>query len=118
MRTESGALCHINCSRRAVYGYDQRLEAFGSKGMVRSRNKRPTTMERYTETATGTRDPLLDFFIERYDEAYHAELADFIACVQERQPPSVGFEDGRRALLLADAANESLASGRVIPVTF
>lgn len=118
LRTQSGALCHINCSRRAVFGYDQRLEAFGSKGMVRSRNRRATTMERYTETATGTRDPLLNFFIERYDEAYVAELNDFIARVENRQPPAVTFEDGRRALLLADAANESRASGRVIPVTY
>ena len=116
MRTASGALCHINCSRRAVFGYDQRLEAFGSKGMVRSRNRRPTTVERYTATETGTRDPLLNFFIERYDEAYHAELADFIACVKDGRTPSVTFDDGRRALLLADAANESRASGRVIPV--
>ncbi len=118
MRTGSGALCHINCSRRAVYGYDQRLEAFGSKGMVRSRNRRATTMERYTETATGTRDPLLNFFIERYDEAYVAELNDFIARVENRKPLAVTFEDGRRALLLADAANESRASGRVIPVAY
>jgi myo-inositol 2-dehydrogenase/D-chiro-inositol 1-dehydrogenase len=118
MRTASGALCHINCSRRAVFGYDQRLEAFGSKGMVRSRNRRATTVERYTETATGTRDPLLNFFIERYEEAYVAEIADFIARVEKREPVAVTFEDGRRALLLADAANESLASGRVIPVTY
>ena len=118
MRTASGALCHINCSRRAVFGYDQRLEAFGSKGMVRSRNRRGTTVERYTDAATGARDPLLNFFIERYDEAYVAELADFIARVEKREPLAVTFEDGRRALLLADAANESRASGRVIPVTY
>ena len=118
LRAASGALCHITCSRRAVFGYDQRLEAFGSKGMVRSRNRRATTVERYTETATGARDPLLNFFIERYDEAYRAELADFIACVRDGRPPAVTFEDGRRALLLADAANESRASGRAVTVTF
>ncbi|NNG04930.1 MAG: inositol 2-dehydrogenase [Inquilinus sp.] len=116
MRAASGALCHINCSRRAVFGYDQRLEAFGSRGMVRSRNRRPTTVERYTETATGTRDPLLNFFIERYQEAYVAEIADFIARVEKGEPLAVTFEDGQKALLLADAANESRASGRAVKV--
>ncbi|MGP1395355.1 MAG: inositol 2-dehydrogenase [Inquilinaceae bacterium] len=116
MRAASGALCHISCSRRAVFGYDQRLEAFGSKGMVRSKNRRPTTVERYGATATAARDPLLNFFIERYAEAYVHEIDDFIDAVEQGRPPSVTFEDGRRALILADAAIESRKTGRVVEV--
>ena len=114
LATASGVLCHINNSRRAVYGYDQRLEAFGSLGMVRSNNRRATTLTRHTAMSTGNRDPLLNFFIERYQEAYINEINDFIAALEEKRPPAVGFEDGRRALLLADAAYESLRSGRKV----
>ena len=116
MRTESGKQCHINCSRRAVYGYDQRLEVFGSKGMVQSGNRRATTIERYTQSATAQLDPLLYFFIDRYPEAYVNELNDFIDAVAAKREPSVTFEDGRRALMLADAANESLHTGTAVRV--
>jgi myo-inositol 2-dehydrogenase/D-chiro-inositol 1-dehydrogenase len=62
---------HVNSSFRAVYGYDQRIEAFGSQGMLISRNHQPTALERYD--AAGVRqDPLLRFFIERYAESYRA----------------------------------------------
>ena len=118
LATASGTLCHINNSRRAVYGYDQRLEAFGEKGMVCSDNQRPTTVTRYGVDATGVLDPLLNFFIERYWQAYHAELNDFIEAVEQGRQPAVTFEDGRRALLLADAAYQSLASGQKVKVSF
>lgn len=118
LETVSGALCHINNSRRAVYGYDQRLEAFGELGMVRSNNQRATTVTRHTATETGVHDPLLNFFIERYTEAYHAEINDFIDAVKTGRTPAVTFEDGRRALMLADAAYESLSSGRKVSVSF
>ncbi len=117
MRTESGKQCHINCSRRAVYGYDQRLEVFGSKGMVQSGNRRGTMIERYTQSATAQLDPLLYFFIDRYPEAYDNEINDFIDAVANNREPAVTFEDGRRALMLADAANESLKTGAVVRVT-
>lgn len=118
MRTQSGALCHINNSRRAVYGYDQRVEVFGAKGMVRSDNRRATDIERYAATGTATRDPLMPFFIERYPEAYVDELDDFIDAVEQGRQPSVTFEDGRRALILADAANEALRTGRSVPIRY
>ncbi|MCB1806255.1 MAG: inositol 2-dehydrogenase, partial [Candidatus Competibacteraceae bacterium] len=114
LTTASGILCHINNSRRAVYGYDQRLEAFGSLGMVRSNNQRATTLTRHTAEHSGSRDPLLHFFIERYQQAYQAEINDFIAAIAEQRTPTVSFEDGRRALLLADAAYESLRTGRKV----
>jgi myo-inositol 2-dehydrogenase/D-chiro-inositol 1-dehydrogenase len=118
MQATSGALVHINNSRRAVYGYDQRVEAFGATGMVQSDNLRATTLTRADAGATGVREPLLNFFLERYRQAYLAELGEFIQVAARRQPPSVGFEDGRCALLLANAAWESLRSGRSVPVRY
>ena len=117
MRTASGVLCHINCSRRAVYGYDQRLEVFGSAGMVISGNRHPTTVERYTATATAAKDPVVNFFLERYPEAYNAEINDFIDAVETGRTPAVTFEDGRRALMLADAATESRKTGKTVTVS-
>jgi len=118
MKAASGALVHINNSRRAVYGYDQRVEAFGAKGMVQSDNRRATTVRRSTAERTDARDPLLHFFIERYAQAYVDELNDFIDAVEQKRAPAVGFEDGRRALILADAAWESTRSGRAVQVRY
>ena len=111
----SGALAHVNASFRATYGYDQRIEAFGEKGMLVSRNHQPTGLERYD--ASGVRqDPLLRFFIERYAVSYLRELEDFVDAVRSRRAPSITLEDGRRALALADAAVESAKTGRTVPV--
>jgi myo-inositol 2-dehydrogenase/D-chiro-inositol 1-dehydrogenase len=118
MKTASGKLCHINNSRRASYGYDQRVEAFGSAGMLISNNRTATTVERYTATATAVRDPLLNFFIDRYGDAYRNQVDAFIDAVAGGREPSPGFEDGRRALILADAALESLATGKVVKVRY
>jgi len=116
LRAASGALVHISNSRRAVYGYDQRVEAFGSKGMVQSGNRRESEIARTTGAHTGAQAPLLNFFIERYTEAYVAEIDDFVAAVEAGRTPSVTFEDGRRALMLADAAVESLKTGKAVDV--
>ena len=118
MKAESGALVHINNSRRAVYGYDQRVEAFGSKGMVQSDNHRATTMRRYSAERTDAKDPLLHFFIERYKQAYVDELNEFIDVVEKKAKPSVDFEDGRRALIIADAAWEATRTGRAIKISY
>jgi myo-inositol 2-dehydrogenase/D-chiro-inositol 1-dehydrogenase len=111
-------LCHVNCSRRAVYGYDQRAEVFGSQGMVISTNHTATAVERHGATATAAREPLLNFFIERYDAAYMGEINDFIETVRSGRPAAVGFEDGRRALILADAALESHKTGKTVQVAY
>ena len=118
MRTVSGTLCHINNSRRTNYGYDQRVEAFGALGMARSNNVRPTEVTRYGEERTTQLDPLLHFFIERYREAYAAEIRDFLDCLQTKRAPSVSFEDGRRALILAEAAIKSLKENRPVSVDY
>ena len=117
MRAESGALCHLDNSFRATYGYDQRVEVFGSRGMVRSDNLRPTSIERYRAQATAVRDPLLPFFAERYAASYAREIDDFIDSIEAGREPSVTFDDGYRALVLAAAADESLATGRAVTVT-
>jgi myo-inositol 2-dehydrogenase/D-chiro-inositol 1-dehydrogenase len=116
LKTRGGALCHINNSRRAAYGYDQRVEVFGAKGMVRSDNLRPTAILKSNEAATDARDPLLPFFVERYAQSYVHEIDDFIDAVLSRRKPSVGAEDGRRALLLADAALQAHRTGRTVRI--
>ncbi len=116
MRCESGALVHISNSRRAIYGYDQRVEVFGSRGMVQSGNRRESEVLRTTAEITSAREPLLEFFAERYAAAYAAEIEDFIDAIENCRTPSVTFEDGRRALILADAAAASLESGTVVRV--
>lgn len=118
MRTESGTLCHINNSRRTNYGYDQRVEAFGAEGMVRSNNHRPSEVSRYGASGTATRDKLLHFFIERYRAAYEAEIRDFIDQVTAGKAPNVTFEDGRCALILSEAALKSYQTNQPVKVDY
>jgi myo-inositol 2-dehydrogenase/D-chiro-inositol 1-dehydrogenase len=114
LRAASGALVHINNSRRCAYGYDQRLEAFGEKGMLLAGNRRETTVEAHLADRTLCQDPVLQFFIQRYSDAYAAEISHFVAAVQARMAPTPGFEDGVQALRLADAATESSRTGRIV----
>jgi len=118
MQTESGKLCHINNSRHASYGYDQRLEAHGSKGMIRSENHEQTTVERFNEQGSSWRDPLPFFFIERYRQAFLDQLDAFIEALESNKPTQVNFEDGRKALILANAAYESIESGTTVEVKY
>jgi len=113
LRMAKGALVHVNSSFRAVYGYDQRIEAFGEKGMLISGNQTPTTLERHDKDGI-RRDPLLHFFIDRYAESYRRELDAFIHAIKTRTTPSIGIDDGRRALMIAEAGVRSAKSG--IPV--
>jgi myo-inositol 2-dehydrogenase/D-chiro-inositol 1-dehydrogenase len=116
MKTASGKQCHINNSRKAVYGYDQRFEVFGSRGMLLNDNLRPSTLRRYDEARTEARDPLLNFFLERYAEAYRLELEAFVEAVTAGGKMPVTVRDGRQALRLADAALESAGSGRAVKI--
>lgn len=111
LRTASGRLCQISNSRRATYGYDQRIEAHGASGLLRAGNVLPTTVE--LADAHGFRsDPVLPFFLERYAAAYRAELGAFIDAISGGAPVRPDGEDGLRALLLADAAVEAARTGR------
>jgi myo-inositol 2-dehydrogenase/D-chiro-inositol 1-dehydrogenase len=113
LRTASGKLCSISNSRRATYGYDQRIEAHGAAGMLRAGNVAESTLER--AGAEGfTTAPALPFFLERYAAAYRAELDAFVAAVASGSAPAPGGRDGLAALLLADAAAESLRTGRAV----
>jgi myo-inositol 2-dehydrogenase/D-chiro-inositol 1-dehydrogenase len=116
LRTASGRQCSITNYRKATYGYDQRVEAVGELGMIKAENRRATTVERWDGRRTEAKDPILHFFIERYREAYVLELDDFIAALETGRPCDPGFEAGRRALLLANAAYESMATGRIVRV--
>jgi myo-inositol 2-dehydrogenase / D-chiro-inositol 1-dehydrogenase len=113
LRTASGKLCQISNSRRATYGYDQRIEAHGSKGLLRAGNVTATTVELATGTGFQS-DPVLPFFLERYAGAYRAELGAFIAAVTSGDAPRPDDADGLKALLLADAAARSAQTGQSV----
>jgi myo-inositol 2-dehydrogenase/D-chiro-inositol 1-dehydrogenase len=116
LRIASGRQCSITNYRKATYGYDQRVEAVGELGMIKAGNRRATTVERWDGGRTEAKDPILHFFIERYREAYVLELDEFIEALESGRPCTALFEDGRRALLLANAAYESIRTGRVAHV--
>jgi len=113
MKTKSGKLCHINNSRRAAYGYDQRIEVHGAKGRLLAGNQTATTVELANESAVSADKPL-HFFLERYAAAYRAELATFVEALVNQKPMPVGAADGRQALVLAEAAAKSLRTGRPV----
>ncbi len=113
LRTASGRLCSISNSRRASYGYDQRIEAHGVLGMLRAGNVPVSTLER-AGAGGFTTEVALPFFLERYAAAYRAELDAFVAGVVGGQAVRPDGRDGLAALLLADAAAESLRSGRAV----
>lgn len=113
LKTKSGKQAMISNSRRATYGYDQRIEVHGSEGLVSAENQRPVSIE-VAGTKGYTRPPLHDFFMTRYTEAYAAEIAAFIAALADGSAMSPSGEDGLAALALADAALTSAKEGRVI----
>ena len=117
LRTASGKQCHINNSRTAVYGYDQRVELMGSKGMIISDNRKPHEMRRYSATTVEAAQPYQFFFLERYNEAFMAEIDGFVDCIEKGAKPLASFEDGRRALILAEAAYLSLKERRLVQVS-
>jgi myo-inositol 2-dehydrogenase/D-chiro-inositol 1-dehydrogenase len=114
LRAKSGALIQINNSRHCAYGYDQRIEAFGANGMLRAGNQHATSVGAWTTTSSGARDPVLHFFIQRYQQAYEAEVDCFVASLEQARPMSPDFNDGMQALRLALAAEQSLRSGQTV----
>ena len=115
--TGSGKQAIITNSRKAVYGYDQRVELFGNRGMVISENHRQNLVTKHSAAATNISAPLQNFFIERYQDAFAAEIDNFVDGVEGKAALDVDFEDGRLALVLAEAAGRSVAEGRVILVS-
>jgi myo-inositol 2-dehydrogenase / D-chiro-inositol 1-dehydrogenase len=117
LRTASGKQCHINNSRTAVYGYDQRVELMGTSGMLISDNRKPHELRRFTAKTTETSEPYQFFFLERYLEAFNAEIDGFVDCVEKNATPLASFEDGRQALILAEAAYLSMREKRLVKVS-
>ncbi len=113
LKTANGKIAQITNSRRASYGYDQRFEVHGARGMVRAQNVPLTTVEIATETGFRA-DPVLPFFLERYAAAYRAELDHFLDCLTTGTAPSPSGEDGLKAQLLADAATVSHRTGKPV----
>lgn len=115
LTTASGRICQISCSRRASYGYDQRVEVHGAAGMLRAENVLENTVE--VASAEGfRRAPAQHFFLERYTAAYRAEMRHFLDALRNGIRPAPTIQDGLRAQLLADAASESRASGLAVRV--
>jgi myo-inositol 2-dehydrogenase/D-chiro-inositol 1-dehydrogenase len=115
MQTASGKIAVITNSRRATYGYDQRLEVHGSKGMLRAGNVHNTTVE--LANAQGfAGDPIMHFFTERYGAAYANEVNHFIDGIAKGVSSRPNGQDGLQAQKLADAATESWKTGKPVKV--
>jgi myo-inositol 2-dehydrogenase/D-chiro-inositol 1-dehydrogenase len=112
LKTASGKLCVIANSRRSGFGYDQRIEAYASAGMVRADNVLESTVQTWSEGGAAA-DRFQNFFLDRYAEAYRREM-DHFADILDGATPSVGYADGVAALALAEAAAESVRTGEVI----
>jgi myo-inositol 2-dehydrogenase/D-chiro-inositol 1-dehydrogenase len=106
----------IDNSRQAVYGYDQRVEVFGSKGMVAVSNKKPDTAE--CSTTRGVQSSLPFFwFLERYTDSYIAEMRAFIECIQQNKPSPVTGLDARVPIVMAYAAKTSYTKNRPVKLS-
>jgi myo-inositol 2-dehydrogenase/D-chiro-inositol 1-dehydrogenase len=113
IRTRKGRLAQISTSRRAAYGYDQRFEVLGSKGMLQARNHTPTEVTAAT-AASVSRDKPEHFFLERYRVAYANEMAHFFEALAQGTPVRTTIDDGVKALELAEAATTSWREKRIV----
>ena len=112
----NGAIAVIDNSRHASYGYDQRIEIFGSKGLIGMNNQRIDQV--YTADGKGTHQSVPPhFFIERYAASYKNEMALFIKSLHQNNPPLVGAADGLRAMDLAIAAQQSITKKQLISIS-
>ena len=116
LRFENGSIGIIDNSRKAVYGYDQRVEVFGSKGMVASKNV--PIDSHMLSNREGIHSALpLNFFLDRYIASYMSEMQEFIDCIQNGRPPPVSGEDGRIAVVMALAAKKSYEENRPVQLS-
>ena len=107
MKTKKGVQCIITNSRHCSFGYDQRIELFGSKGMIISDNQRDLETVLYSKNSTDNRTQLKNFFIERYSEAYKIQLNDLVKICKKNSKPLANFDDGKKSLILAEIAKKS-----------
>jgi len=113
LRFAGGAIGSIDNSRRAAYGYDQRVEVFGSGGCVTADNNYPNTAV-VSDAQSVHRDLPFNFFMDRYTESYVNEIRAFVACILDDTPPPVSGLDGRIPVVMGYAAKKSLAEGRPV----
>lgn len=111
LQMPSGALIHINNSRACPYGFDQRLEAFGTESMVQTVNHRDDTLVRWGSDRTVAHAPLKHFFLERYDQSFYNALDEFYNALTQDRAPSATATDGRNALAIALACTQSAKTG-------
>ncbi len=114
LKMPSGCLVHVNNSRKSVYGFDQRIEAFGSGGMVQTKNQHDDNLLRSSGTQTMARAPLKHFFLERYAASFERMVQEFVDAIQGSTPASVSAADGRAALAIALACEKSRREGRAV----
>lgn len=117
LRLSNGALVQIDCSRRAAYGYDERIEVLGSKGMVEARRHRVGAVTRYVEGAT-VDDSMHAGWLERLKPSYLNALEHFVDAISRGESPGPTLLDGLRAQAIAEAATRSLASGRAEQIDY
>lgn len=117
LTTADGRICQISNSRRATYGYDQRLEVHGSCGMLRADNALENTVEIANESGF-QKAPAKHFFLERYEAAYTAEMKNFVDSINSGRPMSPTIDDGLRAQIMADAATQSYELGKPVAIQF
>lgn len=112
---EDGTMAVIDNCRKAVYGYDQRLEVFGSKGMAQAENNFPNNHKLYTESGVSGDLPL-HFFLERYDASYNQEVREFIDALVSGGKMPVDGNDGLQSIAIGLAAKKSVAEGRPVKI--
>ena len=118
MKTKKGVQCVITNSRHCSFGYDQRIELFGSKGMMISDNQRELETVLYSKNSTDNKTQLKNFFIERYSKAYKIQLNDLVKICRKQSKPIANFEDGRKSLIIAEIAKKSLNTKKFEKITF
>ena len=117
MKSNNGVICIITNSRHCSFGYDQRVELFGKNGMLISGNKKIDETEIYNSKSSNNKKPFLNFFIDRYKEAYKIQLNDLVSLTKKNIKPRSTFYDGYEALKLANAARKSIILKRAVKLT-
>ena len=110
LKSKKGIQCIITNSRHCSFGYDQRVELFGTKGMMISDNQRDLETTFYSKNHTNNKVSFKDFFIERYAEAFKIQLDDLVRFYRKKIKPRSDFEDGRISLIMAETAKKSIIS--------
>jgi len=117
MKFPSGAIASVDLSRKAVYGYDQRIEVLGDQGMVQAENRQPTTVVVSNEAGVHS-DPNCYSFPQRYDQTYARELDHFVDVLVGKAEPRLSHDDARKVAIIANAAEESARSGQRVTIKY